>query len=115
MAPHWEYFRWLVYLCAAAGTWRYLPLTIVRLIAAFTRSERRNKQCMEVLRLARRDAARIPSYLTTSEPSHTRAAATDSLTPISEDHPLKRIKDMRGSRSSSEAIASPTPSNTGTA
>jgi hypothetical protein len=40
-----------------------VPLAIVRLVAAFTSNETRHKQCMEVLRLARRDAAHIPSYV----------------------------------------------------
>ena len=61
--PHWEYLRWMAYVGAALGAWRYLPLTIIRLVAAFTHNERRHKQCMEVLRLARRDASSIPSYL----------------------------------------------------
>jgi hypothetical protein len=64
MVPHWEYLRWIVYMGAALGTWRYLPLTIVRLVAAFTHNKQRHRQCMEVLRLARRDAGSMPSYLT---------------------------------------------------
>lgn len=65
MATYLEYLRWGAYVAAALGAWRFMPLTIVRLMAAFTRNETRHKQCMEVLRLARRDAARIPSYLPT--------------------------------------------------
>jgi len=49
-------------MAAALGAWRLLPLAIVRLVAAFTRDEKRHKQCMEVLRLARRDAKDIPPY-----------------------------------------------------
>jgi hypothetical protein len=75
MAPYWEYVRWAVYVASALGAWRLLPLTVVRLVAAFTRNETRHKQCMEVLRLARRDAARIPSYLPES-PSDGRKAIT---------------------------------------
>lgn len=64
MAVHWEYLRLAVYTCAASvGMWRYVWLTVVRLMAVFTNSEQRNRQCMEVLRLARRDASAIPSYL----------------------------------------------------
>jgi hypothetical protein len=65
MAQYGEYLRWGMYVSAALGAWRFLPLAIVRLVAALTRNEARHKQCMEVLRLARRDAARIPSYLPT--------------------------------------------------
>jgi hypothetical protein len=64
MAAYAEYLRWGAYIVAALGAWRYMPLAIVRLVAAFTRNETRHKQCMEVLRLARRDAERIPSYIT---------------------------------------------------
>jgi hypothetical protein len=63
MAQHWEYLNWGAYVVAALGAWRYMPLAIVRLVAAFTHEETRHKQCMEVLRLARHDAAHIPSYL----------------------------------------------------
>jgi hypothetical protein len=70
-----EYLRWAAYVGGAAmGVWRYLPLTVIRLVAAFTKDECRHKRCMEVLRLSRRDAARIPTYLplTSSRPSQTR-------------------------------------------
>lgn len=60
---HWQYLTWVAYLTAVLSAWRFLPLAIVRLVAAFTRNETRHKQCMEVLRLARRDAARLSSYL----------------------------------------------------
>jgi hypothetical protein len=62
MTPYWEYLRWAGYVVAALGAWRFVPLAIVRLAGALTRDEERHKRCMEVLRLARHDAARIPSY-----------------------------------------------------
>ena len=71
MAPYWDYVRWGAYMATALGAWRLLPLAVVRLVAAFTRDEKRHKQCMEVLRLARRDAANIPPYLSTPSPSGT--------------------------------------------
>jgi hypothetical protein len=58
-----EYLKWVGYGLAAIGGWRYLPLVVIRLVAAFTGDEDRHRRCMEVLRLSRRDAARIPSYL----------------------------------------------------
>ncbi len=76
-----EYLRWGAYIVAALGGWRYVPLAIVRLVAAFTRNETRHKQCMEVLRLARRDAARIPSYL---------------AAPSVEDRPRRRRANLSG-------------------
>ena len=69
MAPYWEYLRWAAYVATAVSVWRILPLALVRLVAAFTRNEKRHRQCMEVLRLSRRDAAHIPSYLSESPPS----------------------------------------------
>ena len=63
MAPYWEYVRWMMYVGATVGAWRYLPLTVVRLVAAFTHDQQRHKQCMEVLRIARRDPSDIPTYL----------------------------------------------------
>ncbi len=70
--PYWEYLRWGIYVASVLGMWRLLPLTVVRLVAALTRNEKRHKQCMEVLRLARRDAALIPSYVTESPPRRTK-------------------------------------------
>ena len=63
MGPYWEYLHWVVFVGAGVGTWRYLPRTVVYLTAAFTRNEQRQRQCLEVLRLSRKDAAEIPSYL----------------------------------------------------
>lgn len=60
-AAYLEYLKWGAYMAAALGAWRFVPLTIVRLVAAFTRDEQRHRRCMEVLRLARRDAASISS------------------------------------------------------
>jgi hypothetical protein len=65
MTAYAEYLRWgVVCVTVALGAWRFIPLGIVRLVAAFTRSETRHRQCMEVLRLARKDAASLPSYIT---------------------------------------------------
>jgi hypothetical protein len=63
MGPYWEYLHWAVYAGVGVAAWRYLPRTVVYLTAAFTRNEQRQRQCLEVLRLSRKDAAKIPSYL----------------------------------------------------
>lgn len=79
MAAYSEYLRWVAYMAAAVGAWRFLPLAIVRLVAALTSNEMRHKQCMEVLRLARRDAADIPSYVfesSAANQSHRRKPST---------------------------------------
>lgn len=60
---YWESLRWGAYMAVAVATWRFLPLAVVQMVAAFTRDEARSRQCMEVLRLSRRDVRRVPSYL----------------------------------------------------
>jgi hypothetical protein len=81
MTQHWEYLSWGAYVVAAVGAWRYMPLAIVRLVAAFTKNETRHKQCMEVLRLARHDAARISSYISA---------------PSADDKPPRRRPNLSG-------------------
>jgi hypothetical protein len=96
-APYWEYLRWAGYVVAVIGGWRYLPLGVIRLVAAFTHDEQRHRRCMEVLRLARRDASSIPSYVPTNNASPAQVSPTklcravaDFWDPIqhSRSHPL---------------------------
>ena len=68
MAQYWEYLRWGLYAASALSAGRLFPLAVLRLVAAFTHSEERHKHCMEVLRLARHDAAEIPPYVYASWP-----------------------------------------------
>ena len=93
MAAYAEYLKWGAYIVAALGAWRFMPLAIIRLVAAFTHSEERHRQCMEVLRLARRDADRIPSYISG---------------PLTGDNPRQRKNSLSGQRNSG-LTASPTP------
>jgi hypothetical protein len=51
------------------GMWRFMPLPVVQVVGGLTRDQARYRKCMEVARLARRDAALIPSY--TAGPSST--------------------------------------------
>jgi hypothetical protein len=69
---HTQYFCWVVYVVTGLSTWKYVPLTVIRLIGALTRNQQRARQCAEILRLARRDAASIPSYL--ADPATVRKA-----------------------------------------
>jgi hypothetical protein len=62
-AQYVEILRWTGCAVAGFGGWRYVPLVVIRLTAAFTKDDLRQRRCLEVLRLARRDAAQIPSYL----------------------------------------------------
>ena len=80
--PYWEYLPWAGCAAMAVGIWRYAPLALVRLVAAFTNDEERHRRCMEVLRLARRDASNLPTYLTSGylPPRHiTDAVQSESL------------------------------------
>lgn len=62
MVHYGDYLPWVAYLTSAIAAWRFLPVTIARLVGALTRDETRHRRCMEVLRLARRDAASIQGY-----------------------------------------------------
>lgn len=63
MVSYLEHVRWVVYLGAGLGAWRYalcrLPLTVVLLAAAFTCDDHRHRQYMDVLRIARPNAPLI--------------------------------------------------------
>jgi hypothetical protein len=63
MSPYWEIVRWATCIASIGASLRYLPKALVLLVAAFTHDETRSRQCLEVLRLTRRDASSIPSYL----------------------------------------------------
>lgn len=63
MALHWGNLQWVICVAIGAGTWRYMPLAVVRLVITFTHNKQRVCQCLEILRLARRDAPSIDSYL----------------------------------------------------
>ena len=39
MAAYWTYAPLVVNTLAVLGAWRYVPLTVIRLVAAFTRDE----------------------------------------------------------------------------
>jgi hypothetical protein len=99
MGQHWEYLSWSAYVAVAIGAWRFLPLAIVRLVAAFTRDERRHRQCMEVLRLSRRDAALISRYISelpSSRRSRPSTPITPDVVPKRQARPSRLVPDRRG-------------------
>lgn len=53
MAAYWTYAPWAVNALTVLGAWRYAPLTVIRLMAAFTRDEQHRQRCMDVLRVSR--------------------------------------------------------------
>lgn len=61
--PHWVFFLSAANALVGVFTWRNLPLTVVRLVGALTKDPERSKRCAEILRLARKDAKELPSYL----------------------------------------------------
>ena len=63
MAVYWQHLGWMAYAAAGITVWRFIPLAVLRLVAAFTRDDRRHRQCMEVLALSRRHAAATPRCL----------------------------------------------------
>lgn len=69
--PHWVYLLSAANGLISLATWRNLPLTVVRLVGALTRDPERSKRCAEVLRLARKDAKDLTSYLV-DDPGTTR-------------------------------------------
>jgi hypothetical protein len=62
MAAYWTHLHWAVYVLAVLGAWRYVPLTVIRLVAAFTHNEQRHRQCMEVLYASRLGSSSIRVY-----------------------------------------------------
>lgn len=62
MAYHWLYSAFSAnFMLLAIAICRSLTLALIRLVGAFTRDELRHKRCVEILRLASRDAWRPPS------------------------------------------------------
>ena len=61
---HWQYI-----LCGLGGpagfaaAWRYMPRAFLMLVGGLTRNPQRSRQCAEMIRLARKDAKDITSYL----------------------------------------------------
>jgi hypothetical protein len=67
---HWIYILWAVNALIGVGTWRNATLTVVRLVGALTKDPDRAARCAEILRLARKDAKDLPSYLTAAGAKH---------------------------------------------
>jgi hypothetical protein len=61
--PHWLYFLYAANALVGAFSWKHLPLTVIRLVGALTKDPERSKRCAEMLRLSRKDAKNLPSYL----------------------------------------------------
>ena len=53
MAAYRTYVPWAFNLLAVLDAWRYVPLTVIRLVAAFARDEQHHQRCMDVLCVSR--------------------------------------------------------------
>jgi hypothetical protein len=63
--------HWVYIFSAASGplglaAWRYAPRAFLMLVGGLTKDPQRSKQCAEMLRLQRKDAKDIRSYLVDS-------------------------------------------------
>jgi hypothetical protein len=74
---HWQYILWgLGGPAGFAAACRYIPRAFLMLVGGLTKNPQRSKQCAEMVRLSRKDAKELPSYLgESSELSRRRGAA----------------------------------------
>jgi hypothetical protein len=95
---HWVYALPVVSSLALA-MWRYAPRAFLVIVGGLTKDPQRSKQCAEMLRLMRKDAKDLPSYLAISPdfgkfPSTETPQATAHSTPAAspaEETPSLRI------------------------
>jgi len=102
--PHWAYLLSAANGLVGLATWRNLPLTVVRLVGALTKDAERSKRCAEILRLARKDAKDLPSYLL-KDPQHCQAAGAGVRSGGNEDGQQRAAK----SRSTARGAGKTTP------
>jgi hypothetical protein len=65
---HWVYIFSAVSGPLGLAAWRYAPRAFLMLAGGLTKDPQRSKQCAEMLRLQRKDAKDIRSYLVDSPP-----------------------------------------------
>jgi hypothetical protein len=64
---HWQYILWgLGGPTGFAAACRYVPRAFLMLMGGLTANPQRSKQCAEMVRLSRKDAKELPSYLVES-------------------------------------------------
>lgn len=76
---HWVYLL-LTVIGAPVGmvAWRYAPRAFLMLVGGLTKDPERSRQCAEMVRLSRKDAKELPSYLSRS-PDGVRSISGKSL------------------------------------
>jgi hypothetical protein len=60
---HWDYILWVAIGPTGLALWRYAPRAFLMLVGGLTKDPQRSKQCAEMLRLQRKDAKDLPSYM----------------------------------------------------
>ena len=76
---HWEYVVWAGSSpVGLVAIWRYAPRAFLMLVGGLTKDPQRSKQCAEMLRLQRKDASNIQSYLV-DPPAQQPTASSSSL------------------------------------
>ncbi len=60
---HWEYILSAVGGPLGLAAWRYAPRAFLMMVGGLTKDLQRSKQCAEMIRLSRKDAKELPSYL----------------------------------------------------
>jgi hypothetical protein len=73
---HWEYIVSAISGPLGLAAWRYAPRAFLMMVGGLTRDPQRSRQCAEMVRLSRKDAKDIRSYLTDSP---------DDKPPVGED------------------------------
>lgn len=64
---HWYYLVWALGGPAGiAAAWRYMPEAILKLRGGLTKDPQIHRHCAEMVRLSRKDAKDLASYLTDS-------------------------------------------------
>ena len=64
---HWEYILPAVSGPLGLAAWRYAPRAFLMMVGGLTKNSQRSKQCAEMVRLSRKDAKDLPSYLAEKE------------------------------------------------
>ena len=94
---YWIYILWAVNALIGVATRRNATLAIVRLVCVLTKDPDRAVRCAEILRLARKDAKDLPSYLRPRSRSHRRLLPCCEPCRRTASGPVARRRSVRDS------------------
>lgn len=83
---HWEYILWAASGPAGFAAWRYAPRAFLMLVGGLTTNPQRSKQCAEMLRLQRKDAKDLPSYLVVASESSGASPSVAAPQPLQDSN-----------------------------